>query len=70
MTFLKIVGIMALMSMAVVLFFILIAVATKIICWIYEKCFYEDGGRRRNEKTYRYLNSGTYCYRTLDSDDL
>lgn len=37
MTFLKFLGIMALMLIAVVLFFILIAVATKIICWIYEK---------------------------------
>lgn len=39
MTFLKFVGIMVLILIAVVLFFILIAVATKIICWIYEKMF-------------------------------
>lgn len=39
MTFLKFVGIMVLIPIAVVLFFILIAVATKIICWVYEKMF-------------------------------
>lgn len=39
MTFLKFVGIMVLIVITVVLFFILIAVATKIICWIYEKMF-------------------------------
>lgn len=39
MTFLKFLGIMVLMLIAVVLFFILIAVATKIICWVYEKMF-------------------------------
>lgn len=39
MTYLKFLGIMVLIVIAVALFFILIAVATKVICWIYEKLF-------------------------------
>lgn len=39
MTFLKFLGIMVLIVIALVVLFILLAVATKIICWVYEKMF-------------------------------
>ena len=38
-TIFKIIGLLALVLLAVVAFFALIAVATWIICWIYEKLF-------------------------------
>lgn len=36
---LKIIGIMFCIIIGIVLFFVAIAVATKIVCWIYEKLF-------------------------------
>ena len=38
-TIFKLIGLLALVLLAVVAFFALIAVATRIICWIYVKLF-------------------------------
>ena len=38
-TIFKMVGLFALALLAVVVIFVLIAVATRFICWIYEKLF-------------------------------